>query len=104
MLTAGYDWTRVHAAAALWDIGGETEAPVVLQTLLGAWEQNDATANDVLACLDRMGAAAAPALPRIRAELALPRRSGLFGGTANDEELQGTCRVIVSRLASPRLA
>lgn len=99
MLTAGYEWTRVHAATALWDIGGEAEAPVVVQTLLGAWEKNDATSNHVLACLNRMGPAAAPALPRIRTELALPRRSGRFRSTANDEELQGTCRAVVARLA-----
>ncbi|MGW8776517.1 HEAT repeat domain-containing protein [Streptomyces sp. NPDC055796] len=99
MLTAGYEWTRVHAAAALWAIGGDAEAPAVVQTLLGAWESNDATSNHVLACLNRMGPAAAPALPRIRTELALPRRSGRFRSTANDEDLQTTCRAIVARLA-----
>ncbi|MET9388518.1 HEAT repeat domain-containing protein [Streptomyces sp. NPDC002928] len=99
MLTASYEWTRVHAAAALWDIGGDAETPAVVQTLLGAWENNDATSNHVLACLNRMGPAAAPALPRIRTELALPRRSGRFRSTANDEDLQGTCRAIVARLA-----
>ncbi|MFD4693243.1 HEAT repeat domain-containing protein [Streptomyces sp. NPDC058463] len=99
MLTANYEWTRVHAAAALWDIGGEAEASIVVETLLAAWDENDATANHVLACLNRMGPAAAPALPRIRGELALPRRSGRFRSIANDEELQDTCRAIVARLA-----
>ncbi|MFJ9775428.1 HEAT repeat domain-containing protein [Kitasatospora sp. NPDC101157] len=99
MLTAGYEWTRVHAATALWDIVGEVEADVVVRTLLAAWEKNDATSNHVLACLDRMGSAAAPALPRIRAELAQARRSGRFGRVTNDEELQRTCRTILARLS-----
>lgn len=98
MLTDGYEWTRIHAAAALWDIGGEAEAPTVVETLLGAWEKNDATSNYVVACLHRMGPAAAPALARILAELALSRRSGHFRSTANDEELQATCRAIVTHL------
>ncbi|MFI0811866.1 HEAT repeat domain-containing protein [Streptomyces echinatus] len=99
MLTADYEWIRVHAASALWDIGGEAEAPTVVQTLLGAWEKNEATSNHVLACLNRMGSAAAPALSRVLAELALLRRSGRFRGTADDEELQATCRAVVTRLA-----
>jgi hypothetical protein len=98
MLTDGYEWTRIHAAAALWDIGGEAEAPTVVETLLGAWEKNDATSNYVVACLHRMGPAAAPALPRILGELALSRRSGHFRSTANDEELQAACRAIVTHL------
>ncbi|PSM44584.1 hypothetical protein C6Y14_00015 [Streptomyces dioscori] len=98
MLTDGYEWTRIHAAAALWDIGGEAEAPGVVETVLGAWEKNDATSNYVVACLHRMGPAAAPALPRILAELALSRRSGHFRSTANDEELQAVCRAIVRHL------
>jgi hypothetical protein len=98
MLTDGYEWTRIHAAAALWDIAGEAEAPTVVETLLGAWEKNDATSNYVVACLHRMGPAAAPALARILAELALSRRSGHFRSTANDEELQATCRAIVTHL------
>ncbi|MER5600425.1 HEAT repeat domain-containing protein [Streptomyces sp. NPDC002265] len=99
MLIADYEWTRVHAAAALWDIGGDAETSAVVQTLLGAWEHNEATSNHVLACLNRMGHAAAPALPLIRKELALPRRSGRFRSTENDEDLQDTCRAIVARLA-----
>lgn len=104
MLFADYEWTRVHAATALWDINGEAEASTVVQVLLTAWTENDATSNHVLACLNRMGAAAAPALPRIRTELALLRRSGRFAGTdfkgiAHDEELQRTCRAILARLS-----
>lgn len=98
MLDAGYEWTRIHAAAALWDIGGEAEAGLVVQTLLTAWEDNDATSNYVLVCLSRMGPAAVPALPRIQSELALPRRGGRFRSIANDEELQRSCRAILMRL------
>jgi hypothetical protein len=97
MLDAGYEWTRVHAAAALWDIGGEAEARVVVQTLLDAWKENEATSHYVLACLNRMGPATAPAMLRIQAELALPRR-GRFRSVAIDEELQRTCRAILTRL------
>ncbi|GLW34133.1 hypothetical protein Areg01_70700 [Actinoplanes regularis] len=69
LLAADYEWNRVHAAAAIWDIAGEPEAPVVLDTLLQAWQENSVTGNHVAACLKRMGPAAAPALPRILAEL-----------------------------------
>lgn len=58
MLTADYEWTRVHGASALWDVGGPAEAAVVVRTLLAAWEENGATSNHVVACLDRMGPAA----------------------------------------------
>ncbi|NGO81656.1 hypothetical protein G6045_39305 [Streptomyces sp. YC504] len=37
--------------------------------------------------------------PGILEELALSRRSGHFRGTTYDEELQTTCRAIVTRLA-----
>ncbi|MGV9581152.1 HEAT repeat domain-containing protein [Streptomyces sp. NPDC003509] len=94
MLTADRAWTRVHAAAALWDIGGDAEAPVIVETLLAAWAENDSTSNHVLACLSRMGPAARPALPRIREELTLLRRSGRFRSITNDEELQAACRSI----------
>ncbi|MFE4693331.1 HEAT repeat domain-containing protein [Streptomyces sp. NPDC056749] len=97
MLTADYEWTRVHAAAALWDIGGDAEAPVVVETLLAAWAENNSTSNHVLACLNRMGPAARPALPRIREELTLLRRSGRFRSITNDEELLEACRSIAAR-------
>lgn len=87
LLADNYEWNRVHAAAAIWDVGGEPETPVVLDTLLQAWRENSATGNHVVACLKRMGAAAAPALPQIRAELARPERGGRFGSADNDEEL-----------------
>ncbi|MFJ8163670.1 HEAT repeat domain-containing protein [Streptomyces sp. NPDC096136] len=99
MLTASYDWTRIHAAAALWEIGGEAGAGALVPVLLAAWAGNGATSNHVLACLSRMGPAAAPALPRIEEELALPRRTGRFGSIAHDEEVQHLCRTLRDRLA-----
>ncbi|MFF3518193.1 HEAT repeat domain-containing protein [Streptomyces sp. NPDC002573] len=63
LLTHDYEWVRVHCAAALWEIGGEAEASAVLYALLQAMARNSATANHVVACLDRMGPLAAPALP-----------------------------------------
>ncbi|MDX2407346.1 hypothetical protein NJO91_30000 [Streptomyces microflavus] len=98
MLTAGYEWTRVYAAAALWDIGGDAEAPAVVETLLTTWAENDSTSNHVLACLYRMGPAARPALPRVREELTLLRRSGRFRNIPNDEELQDACRSVTARI------
>ncbi|MBB5773707.1 HEAT repeat protein [Nonomuraea jabiensis] len=99
LLTDNYEWVRVHGATALWEVGGAAEARVVLDTLLQAWEQNPATANHVAACLDRMGPAAAPALPRLRSKLIRPRLGGRFASIDNDEELQRTSRAIVERLA-----
>ncbi|MGN9838314.1 hypothetical protein ACTMTI_09370 [Nonomuraea sp. H19] len=99
LLTHSYEWVRVHCAAALWEIGGEAEAPAVLDTLLPAWAQNPATANHVVACLDRMGLAAEPALPRLRSQLALPQRGGRLASIDNDEELQRVSRAVIGRLA-----
>ncbi|MFD6552014.1 hypothetical protein [Streptomyces sp. NPDC058398] len=98
MLTAGYEWTRVHAATALWDIGGPDESPVVVRTLLDAWRKNGATANHAMACLDRMGPAAAPAVPFVRAQLALARRGDWLLGVEKDEELQRVARAFLVRL------
>ncbi|MGW4821467.1 hypothetical protein ACWEP4_21355 [Streptomyces sp. NPDC004227] len=70
-----------------------------MPTLLTAWEENDATSNHVLACLNRIGPAAAPTLPRLRRNSQLPRRSGRFQGIASDEELQRDCRAILARLS-----
>ncbi|MFI5754960.1 HEAT repeat domain-containing protein [Streptomyces sp. NPDC051569] len=99
MLTAGYEWTRLHAAIAVWDIAGEAEADTVIRTLLEVWEKNEATAHHVVTFLDRMGPAAAPALPRLQAELTRARRNR---GVAHDEELQRTCRTLQLRLAVPQ--
>ncbi|MEW1635239.1 HEAT repeat domain-containing protein [Streptomyces sp. NPDC093801] len=100
LLTTGDTWTRVHAATALWDIAGETGTQAVLGALLAAWETNDTTSNRVLACLLRMGPAAAPALPRIEAELAKPHREGFFRSIAADEEVLRLCRTVQERLTA----
>ncbi|MFG2298334.1 HEAT repeat domain-containing protein [Streptomyces sp. NPDC048603] len=100
MLQAEYEWTRAHAATAIYDIGGPAEAAVVLPVLLEVWEENDSTANHVLKCLQRMGPGAAPALPRIRAELAQARRSGgSFRSVEDDEALQRTARAVIDHPA-----
>lgn len=96
LLAHNYEWVRVHAAAALWAIGGDNS---VLDPLLQVWKQNPATGNAVLACLDRMGPAAAPALPELRTQLALPRRAGRFDEIGDDEELSRLGRTIIARLA-----
>jgi hypothetical protein len=99
LLTYSDEWTRVYAATALWDIAAEAETPVVVDTLLAAWAKNDATANFVIECLDRLGPAAAPALPHLRAELAQIRRGGRFRrGIDDDEKLQAACRALIARL------
>ncbi|MEU8436858.1 HEAT repeat domain-containing protein [Streptomyces sp. NPDC029216] len=109
MLTSGDAWTRVHAATALWDIAGETgpdadaeaDAGAVVRTLLAAWEDNNLTSHRALACLSRMGPAAAPAVPRIEAELAAARRhNAFFGSIADDEETLHLCRTVLERLAA----
>jgi hypothetical protein len=94
LLTHNYEWVRIHAAAALWDIVGDE---TVLDTLLQAWTQTPATGNFVVTCLDRMGPAAAPALPELLAQLALPQRGGRFASIDNDEELQRVGHAIVAR-------
>jgi hypothetical protein len=45
-----------------------------------------------------MGPAAEPALPQLRAQLALPHRGGRFASIDNDEELQRHSRAIIGRL------
>ncbi|MFI0990747.1 HEAT repeat domain-containing protein [Streptomyces exfoliatus] len=93
-------WTLVHAAAALWDIGGNSQADTVLPALRDAWKDNDATTRDVVACLDRMRRAARPALPQIRAALAQPHRydQRWSGAVASDLDIVHTCRTILTRL------
>ncbi|MFQ6146785.1 HEAT repeat domain-containing protein [Streptomyces seoulensis] len=101
LLAHDYEWVRVPCAAALWEIGGLSEAPIVLDALLQAMAKNPATANHVVACLDRMGPLAAPALPLLRAQLALPRRGGRFQSIDHDEELQRISRTLITRLEPP---
>ncbi|MEU5660834.1 hypothetical protein ABZ802_35245 [Streptomyces sp. NPDC047737] len=97
MLTADDEWTRVHAAAALWDIGATPRRMSSWRRSWKPWAENGSTSNHVLVCLNRMGPAARPALPRIREELTLPRRSGRFRSITNDEELLDACHSIVAR-------
>ncbi|MFC9941773.1 HEAT repeat domain-containing protein [Streptomyces pratensis] len=100
-------WTLVHVASALWDIGGTSEAGIVVPALLAAWKDNGSTARDVVACLDRMGTAARPALPQIQAALEQPHRGDQMwsGAVAFDLEVEHTCRVILARLTDlPDLA
>ncbi|MET8542329.1 HEAT repeat domain-containing protein [Kitasatospora sp. NPDC004799] len=97
---AAHPWTRALAATAIHAIAGPTEAEAVLPVLLAAWDENDSTADLVVACLQRLGPAAAPALPRIHAELARTRRSGdLFSTVADDEALQGAARAVIDQTA-----
>ncbi|WP_435972247.1 HEAT repeat domain-containing protein [Streptomyces sp. Qhu_M48] len=93
-------WTLVHAASALWDIGGDSEADTVLPALRDAWKDNDATAPTVVACLDRMGPAARPALPQIQVALAQSHRydQRWSGAVASDLDIVHTCRTILTRL------
>ncbi|WP_344572252.1 HEAT repeat domain-containing protein [Winogradskya humida] len=91
LLTHSYDWVRLHCAAALWDID---RSPVVLDVLLQAWEKNPAATPFVVGCLGRMGDAAGPALPMLRAELGRPRRDD-FASIHADEELLRVIREIV---------
>ncbi|MFB7851657.1 HEAT repeat domain-containing protein [Streptomyces sp. NPDC056053] len=95
-------WTLVHVASALWDAGGDDEADTVVPALLNAWRDNDSTACDVVACLNRMGPAARPALHRIEAAMAQPRRGEQpWGrGVTRDLEFQRTCRAVLTRLRS----
>ncbi|MEV6305554.1 hypothetical protein AB0M02_39490 [Actinoplanes sp. NPDC051861] len=93
------EWVAVRAAAAVWEIGGVPEAGVVLGTLLRAWERSPALGYEVVACLERMGASAEPAVPHLLAELARPERRDLwFRDVGEDEDLQRACRDLVATL------
>ncbi|MEU4066241.1 HEAT repeat domain-containing protein [Streptomyces wedmorensis] len=100
VLNIGNAWTLVHTASALWDVVGDSEADIVVAALLNAWKDNDSTACKVLACLDRMGQAARPALPRIHTALAQPHRGDdrWSHAVANDLEIERICRSLVARL------
>jgi hypothetical protein len=102
LLTRDYEWVRVHCAAELWEISGEAEAAAVLDALLQVMAKNPAASNHVVACLDRMGPLAAPALPLLREQLAQPRRGGRFQSIEDDEELQRVGRLLIARLDPPR--
>jgi HEAT repeat protein len=101
LLTHDYEWVRVHCASALWEIGGQAEAPAVLDALLQAMAQNSATAPHVVACLDRIGPLAAAALTSLREQLARPRRGGRFQSIDHDEALQRVGSNLITRLDPP---
>ncbi|MGW1168584.1 HEAT repeat domain-containing protein [Streptomyces sp. NPDC002550] len=94
--------TGFQAAAALWQVTGETEE--ALPVLLEQWRTTPARRPDMAACLAGMGPAAAPALPLIRAELSSPRRhsndrprrGNIRYDVASDEALLADCRRVLA--------
>ncbi|MFE3073351.1 HEAT repeat domain-containing protein [Streptomyces sp. NPDC059247] len=100
VLNMGNAWTLVRTASALWETGGLAQADTVVPALLTAWNDNSSTRNDVAACLSRMGPAARPALPRVQAALAAPRRHDTpWGGdVASDLAFQNSCHTILANL------
>lgn len=100
LLADKYEWTRVYAASALWNIAGEPEAQTVLNTLEQAWMKNGYTRDFVAQVLKRMGLSATPMLPRLIEELAQTRRCGGVGVTiSRDEDLQRDISDLVAQLA-----
>ncbi|MBP5860038.1 HEAT repeat domain-containing protein [Streptomyces scabiei] len=93
-----------RAAIALWQVTADTEA--ALPRLLHHWTADPGFRPSIAACLAEMGAAAAPALPLLRAELASPRRHHHDGSAdprqdiTADEELLRDCRRTVTVLES----
>lgn len=81
------EWTRVAAATTLWHIGGEPEAPAVINTLVRAAATNDATTRIAVPCLTDMHAAASPAFADFSA--------GRFDA---DAALHRTARTLLDRL------
>ncbi|MFE9046568.1 hypothetical protein ACFYOG_37570, partial [Streptomyces sp. NPDC007818] len=94
------DWWTLIRVAALWDIAGTSEADTVMPVLLDAWKNDDANAHAVVTCLDRMGPAARPALPQIRAALTQAHRydQRWIGAVTLDLEIEHTCRTLQTRL------
>lgn len=83
-------------AIAIWDIAGEAETHLVLDALRSALDGPYAMGVEVVACLDRMGAAAEPALPALRKRLAEPDR-GIWANLRDDHELQRRGQAILAR-------
>jgi hypothetical protein len=100
LLTARYEWTRIHAAAALWNIVGDPETQTVLDVLLHAWDANVNTADFIVNQLERMGPAAAPALPHLLQQLVRTQRDEDPWATVDDDDtLQRACRTLIARLS-----
>ncbi|MFF5423039.1 MULTISPECIES: PBS lyase [unclassified Streptomyces] len=95
-------WVRVHGAAALWRVSGETDR--TLPVLLTAWEENRHTRPEVAACLAEMGPAAADAQLVVLTELTRRRRHNAREGTSGshdiheDEKLLTLCRAALARM------
>ncbi|HZG06122.1 MAG TPA: PBS lyase [Streptomyces sp.] len=94
--------TRIDTATALWRVA--RDAGTVLPVLCAAWEENVHIRGPIADCLVEMGAAAAPAAPLLRAELAETRRHTFEPGrsspydVAEDEALLRVCRRLLERV------
>ena len=95
LTTASDPRVRTAALAALC---AADEDPAEVVPALQAMAQSPATANHVVACLERMGHLATPALPLLREQLAGPRHGGRFQSIDNDEALQHIGRALIARL------
>jgi hypothetical protein len=72
----------------------------VLDVLLHAWDANGYTANFIVNQLDRMGPAAAPALPYLLDQLVRTRRDeDPWASIDDDDTLQRACRALIARLS-----
>jgi HEAT repeat protein len=106
-LSDPYHWTKVSAARAVWAIGGETEAPAVIDALVRAAAEEPVTIKHAVECFARMAAVGSPALARLRAELddpaagphderLHPRAAG--GRFADDETLRATAQSVLTQV------
>ncbi|PWI20162.1 PBS lyase [Streptomyces sp. Act143] len=95
-------WGRTTAACALWRIGGEREADLVVPLLRDAWTGTPALRQPVAECVAAMGPTGAPLHDLLRAELAAPQRhtapSEGYAPLAilSDERLLRTCREVLA--------
>ncbi|GAA2432172.1 PBS lyase [Streptomyces macrosporus] len=93
--------TRIDTATALWRVA--RDAGTVLPVLCAVWEENVHIRGRIADGLVEMGAAAAPAAPLLRAELAETRRHTFEPGrsspydVAEDEALLRACRRVLER-------
>ncbi|MFF5498490.1 HEAT repeat domain-containing protein [Streptomyces aquilus] len=91
-------WVRTPAACALWRIGGEAEADLVLPLLRDTWTGTPDLRQSMVECVAAMGPAGTALHDLLRAELAAPQRhtapSEVYSPLAVlfDEQLLRTCR------------